>query len=156
MDSEGGRPVAGWWMIIKACFGRGEWRNEPDRAEWLSSGFVCVVSRHVEGYLRGFVAMPPRHPMWGLPVEDLRVMLEVHRGITFAALADDDQLRCSLPVDSQAELWFVGFDCNQLGDFSPSDALSGGQPSPARPYRNFRYVVEQVERIVNQLVTRER
>jgi hypothetical protein len=154
-------------LIGKDQFQYGPWTEEPDRMEWISRNLPCLVLRHPEGYLQGFVAIPWGQPLWGLAVGDLKGV-SVHRGITYSAAASR-VIGCTIDISEVADvdslqadptrLWWFGFRCNHAadgngqlpGDFSPDDTLLNESPCAARCYRTFSYVMGEVERLAAQL-----
>src|SRR5688572_8992423 len=90
--------------VDKSAWGAGPWQDEPDRVEWRSHGFPCLVVRsEVMGALCGYVGVPPGHPLHGIHYGELETELEVHGGLTFSANCDEDGKICHVPQVGEAE-----------------------------------------------------
>lgn len=101
------------------------WLNEPDRLEFESHGFPCMVIRHNHrpehnpkdwlGHLCGYVGVPKDHPLynksarWGEREENSPIdNLEVHGGITFSDFRDEKK-----------DFYYFGFDAAHCDDLIP-------------------------------------
>jgi hypothetical protein len=73
----------------------------------MHAGLKCAVVQGREAGNRcGYVRVPPTHPLHGK--DDSAVDLDVHGGITFAAMEP-----CT---EEDGVGWWFGFDCAHLGD----------------------------------------
>jgi len=116
-------------------WGPGEWQHEPDEMLWKDeiTGLPCAIRRSDSiGVLCGYVGVPKNHPYYHA-YSSICVGLSVHGGITFAGNLYDDY-----------DIWWIGFDCGQPGDYSPRLKMGG-------KYRNFSYARQQVFNLAKQL-----
>lgn len=75
--------------------------------EWVHAGLKCaVVQAREAGHRCGYVRVPPNHPAFQKPYDDVDV--NVHGGLTFADLEP-----CA-HEDGQG--WWLGFDCAHYND----------------------------------------
>lgn len=144
-------------------WGAGPWVTEPDEVMFESSGLTCWMRRHPNlGSWCGYVGVPRSHPLHGLHYDDalLDGIESPHGGLTFS----DDWL------DSEADLWWFGFDCGHSGDRSPGleamirrvrdpefaefeahEEESGVHRRWRETYRDLNYVYGECERLAEQL-----
>ena len=132
-----------WTFVDKSTWGEGSWRSEPDKIQWESRvGIPCLALRGPPGSWCGYVGLVPGQPLYGIgysacvlrpvPCEDAGFycshtpgsFLNVHGGLTFSGAC---QKRvhgiCHVPAPQELDtLWWFGFDCAHLGDFSPGMA----------------------------------
>lgn len=145
----------------------GPWDDEPDKAQWVDdkTGFDCLIHRHEDyGHLCGYVGLPPGHPLYEMPHQELPV-LTAHGGVNYASFcqdgAEDGPGICHLPEPGRpARVWWLGFDCGHGYDYRPKvGALMaaagikteydyGGHPDR---YCTFEYVKLAVEVLASQL-----
>jgi hypothetical protein len=125
----------------------GPWDNEPDRIEFEHVGLPCLMNRTGLGYWRGYVAVPPGHPLHG---KDYDIEVDVHGAI------------CHVPKPGEPDdVWWFGFDCAHYDDASPGmDALrlKYGNFGRHGRYRDKTYVEAEVRSLAEQLkalVTKE-
>jgi hypothetical protein len=132
------------------------WHTEQDRVQWRdeATGFELLVKRaKTTGALCGYVGVPPGHPWHGKDYDSIDA--EVHGGVTYSEACDGDQEHgiCHVPRPGEPEhLWWIGFDCAHLGDFTPGTAahypdigsLNNGV------YRDMAYVRGQCIRLARQ------
>jgi hypothetical protein len=141
--------------ISREGWPKGPWDDEPDEIEWTTAvGFRGLIMRSdVTGALCGYVAVPPGHPCYGKPRDELR--FNVHGGVTYARRESDP---FSIPrADPSADLYWIGFDCGHGMDLSPLMLSRMKDESRARLMEVTRYcdavfVREQVEQLAAQLV----
>jgi hypothetical protein len=72
-------------LVARDKWASGPWDDEPDRADFVHAGFVCLVLRaaNYSGHLNGYVGLPAGHPWHGKDYGDIEA--EVHGGLTFAS-----------------------------------------------------------------------
>lgn len=161
--------------VDKSAWGAGPWQDEPDKLQWLdaATGYDCLVVRGPSGAICGYVGLPPEHPCHGANYESVRaprdkdgdrVWIEVHGGLTFAGLCQEDvsedQGICHVPLPGRPDkVWWLGFDCAHAYDILPGRAarevtqiyepftVSGSS------YRDVGYVRREVAKLADQLVT---
>ncbi len=122
----------------------GPWDTEPDTHFWITAvGLPGWVRRGWAGTWCGYAGVGPSSDFYGLHYDDAYAVkgasLDVHGGLTYSG-------GCSYP-DVQppwAAWWYFGFDCNHLGDGSPT--------SKRGIYRDLEYVKREVELLAAQLV----
>lgn len=139
--------------IDKSKWPRGEWDNEPDKAQWKDeeTGLPCLAVRNRGGAWCGYVGLDESHPEFDKYYGD--VLVTCHGGLTFGGFcqqAEDESVGiCHLPSPGEPDrVYWVGFDCAHHGDFSP------GYESRLQyyeEYRNFAYVKEEVRILAKQL-----
>ena len=135
------------------------------------------------GFLSGFVGVPRGHPLWGwqsaaIPSE---LGIDVHGGIGYSricehgpaprqqVLASEARRICHVPPSSiryretvhatdqragDADVWWFGFNCNQIYDLIPGDAFRSTSLMRAevgQTYRDDAYVVREVTSLASQL-----
>lgn len=165
--------------IDKSGWERGEWDDEPDKAQWPDeeTGLPCLIVRGPAGALCGYVGVPEGHPLYriayGQPIstEDrARVnrdegiypwhfdrpesLLECHGGLTYSGAcghADDESKGiCHVPGEGEPDnVWWFGFDCAHSMDFSPK--YDKLHERWDRDYRTFAYVRREVTKLARQL-----
>lgn len=149
------------YKVDRTGWPSGDWDDEPDREEWRAHGFPCLIVRNRLGALCGYVGLPPGHPLHGKDYSVAEASdLDVHGGLTFA-----DSCRghiCHVPREGEpAEVWWLGFDCNHLGDIAPGMAAalnrvrpgfgSGSDLSDGTSYKRIGWVRTEVEQLAEQL-----
>ena len=55
---------------------KGPWDSEPDRVDFVSSGFSCLLLRNNVGSWCGYVGVPETHPSFGKDYDHVDV--DVH------------------------------------------------------------------------------
>lgn len=133
----------------------GPWDTEPDRVEWRAHGFPCLIVRNNMGALCGYVGLPPGHAFHGADYGTPPV--DAHGGLTYANRCAGHI--CHVPQDGEpADVWWLGFDCNHMGDVAPSMLALRSQPGWPKPagawldtYKTVEYVRAEVERLAAQL-----
>lgn len=124
----------------------GPWNDEPDRVEWRSHGFACLIVRNAMGALCGYVGVPDSHPLHGRDYSD--VALTAHGGLTFSDSCHGPI--CHVPQPGEPDnVWWFGFDCSHALDVVPS--LFAPQVDEFRNYKTLSWVREQVEDLACQL-----
>lgn len=143
--------------IDKSSWPRGAWDSEPDKRQWLdeATGLPCLIVRNGPelGALCGYVGVPKGHPAHGKEYDDVSV--DVHGGLTFASGcshgAEDREICHKVEPGEPDDVWWLGFDCAHLGDVCPGmqryARLSYGHDT----YKDFDYVVREVQRLAKQL-----
>lgn len=164
--------------------GEGRWLGEADKVAWRDpeTGFECIMLRATEGgYLGGYVAVPPTHPLYGFEQDALPVDLgvEVHGGLTYArACAEGPSPTRRLTAESRRichvarppryeplthatdyrvshdDAWWFGFTCDHVYDLVPN-ARRDRDRFLAREvggtYRDDEYVCREVGHLARQL-----
>jgi hypothetical protein len=125
-----------------------EWKSEPDRVEFESDGFPCLIVRGPVKALCGYVALPPGHPWHGKHYNDVEPSPDVHWGLTYSN-------KCHGKICHEAKagepdnVWWLGFDCAHSGDLCP-----GMEPilyeHGYSAYRNIAYVKKECEKLAQQ------
>ena len=131
------RDYEGWCDKTKG-WGAGPWDNEPDKAQWVdeATGLDCLAVRNMGGgFWCGYVGVPPGHPAHGKGYDDV-AWADVHGGLTYA-----DACRgpvCHIPeLGRPNDVWWLGFDCGHVGDFSPSSNSFVGHPIMGKFHREL-------------------
>lgn len=137
--------------IIQAC-GSGPWDGEPDRLEFESWGYPCLILRGLQGNLCGYVAVPKGHPAYGQNYDHVDV--EVHGGLTYGRPCQEEGPICHVPKPGEPDdVWWLGFDCAHAYDLVPvlHRGLHGIRPLPGGTYRDIGYVKNQCIHLARQL-----
>ena len=115
--------------------------------QFESQGYNCIIKmlgfdRQVEGipnrWYTGYVCLHETHPAYNMNYsEPLLENISVHGGLTYAAprleLVDD-------PCDDM-KYWYIGFDCNHLGD----NPISENADYVAEELISLAYQLKQME-----------
>jgi hypothetical protein len=148
--------------IDKSPWGDGPWQTEPDRVDFVSSGFACLMLRHPRaGSWCCYVGVPPEHPAYGAQACDVNV--ECHSGLNYADTCSG--AICHVPEPGMPDdVWWLGTDFEHVWDFAPGRAAmeiamdeAAGRPRIEYPdfmrpvYRDLQYVREQAEFLARQL-----
>lgn len=151
--------------------------------EFVYKGYNCYIVNSSGGWRNGYVEIPKDSLFFGknytdkLPIsksvldnepvgkrnpisifcyngEDITmdILFNVHGGITFA----DDGLGC---VDKK-DAWFIGFDCNHLGDAKDVSIMDEQGEKFHKEFGNFaddiirteEYVEEELKSLVDQII----
>jgi len=146
-----------------ANLGPGPWEGEFDIEQWVHKGLCCLIIRSGGGFLNGYVAMPPGHPLHGKHYdEEGFYKLHVHGGITYAGdiFKNSPELRPHPLV--LPDSWWVGFDTGHSFDYSPAmadmmksrdlpgDLLNRNQHKER--YRDIAYVRKEVRVLADFLL----
>lgn len=128
-------------IIDKSKWPGGIWKSEPDLVSYKTAeGYHAVIIRHKNlGHLCGYVGVPKTHAAYGKHYSSLEE-INVHGDLTYAGLGKMDFLE-------DPEAWYLGFDCNHLGDYAPGihEYSSGGN------YRCVEHVKREIEGLSEQL-----
>ena len=126
--------------------------DEADKIAWRdpATSYECIIMRDPRGgYLSGYVAVPPGHPLYGFDHDAVPpdLDIEVHGGLTYSAICDEGpsparrlvnearsichvQLRPAsyAPVEHATDYraghdqaWWFGFECNHVYDVVPGE-----------------------------------
>jgi hypothetical protein len=132
-------------------FGSGPWDDEIDKMQWPdeATGLACMVRRGPLGQWCGYVGVPPGHPWFGKSYNEPDV--EVHGGLTYAAMCDGDEERgiCHVVDPGEPELWWLGFDCGHAFDVMPG--MTDMLLLPGAVYRDLEYVKAETLQLALQV-----
>lgn len=137
--------------IDKSYWGNGPWQNEPDRLEFRSHGFRCLMLRHPSlGHWCCYVGVPEKHRYFEKPYSDLHI--DVHGGLTYS-----DHV-CHVPKPGEVDnIWWLGFDFAHMGDLIPFEyGLSlmrypHSFPDRMKYYKDVKYVKRECRKVAKQL-----
>lgn len=172
-------PLHEYRFIDKSTWGPGPWQEEPDKVQWQDepTGLACLAVRHPQyGHWCGYVGVPESHPAFGLGYEEVEHIaptqpednwlgFDVHGGLTFADLCQDDPDAkehgiCHIPAPGEPDrVWWLGFDASHAWDRSPGrEALYRSLGIPAfrglhstDEYRTLEYVQAECTKLARQL-----
>lgn len=117
------------------------WDTEPDNKSFKYRNVKCRIKRNLKyGFLSGYVAIPKGHILYGTDRFLLRNIFDIHGGITYGQVENDDKL------------YWMGFNCNHLGDKAPF-AFRGSLLDDG-VYRQWDYVDAQVRKLVDELLSK--
>lgn len=147
----------------RSTWGSGPWDGEPDRVDFQTLGYPCLLKRAPLGHWCGYVAVPPGHPLHGVGYDEVerRVPgLDVHGGLTYSAACAGEI--CHVPAPGEPDnVWWLGFDCAHAGDLSPRfRMLDESRPETAifarlafsgDVYRTVDYVARETEKLAAQI-----
>jgi len=133
--------------------------EEPDRVEFEHAGFPCLLVRGPSGGWCGYVGLPPGHRYYEhhYDTPDVRV----HGGLTYSHHCQGSI--CHVVPEGEADhRWWLGFDCNHCGDWSPihnfamwkelmKEEFCQMPGQVAGEYRDVAYVRAEVESLAEQL-----
>lgn len=146
-----------WNTKDKTNWQRGEWDNEPDKAQWVdeTTGLDCLIVRNNSGALCGYVGVPESNPHFEKDYDHEGLDFGVHGGLTFADRCHDtgDEAKDICHSEECAAnkiVWWLGFDCAHSGDLTPKYDRDYGFDST---YKNFGYVKDEVTALAGQLAT---
>lgn len=140
----------------KENWARGPWDKEPDRVEFQSSGFDCLMVRNGMGAWCGYVAVPRGHRFYKKHYNDVDV--SVHGGLTYADKCHGPV--CHIPKPGRPDdVWWLGFDCAHSHDDVPS-MMPGARfsldymakyPEGFKTYKDVEWVKREVRHLARQL-----
>ena len=153
-----------------------------DKIAWRdpATGYECIIMRNSHGgYLSGYVAVPPDHPLYGFDHDAIPpdLDIEVHGGLTYSSVCDEgpsprgrlmSEARsiCHVPqrfaaiehaTDYRAghdRAWWFGFECNHVYDVVPGDRTDRSRflgSETGATFRDEAYVYGQVVDLAAQL-----
>jgi hypothetical protein len=145
----------------KSSWGDGPWQSEPDRIDFVAHGFACLMLRHPRyGSWCSYVAVPPGHPAYEKPPQDLDVRF--HYSLNYGAKCSG--YICHVPIAGMPDdVWWLGGDFAHVFDLSP--ALAARERALGLPdlskipdtmgffdrYRDVAYVRAVTESLAEQL-----
>lgn len=107
------------------------------------AGLTAVVLFVHESHHCGYVAVEPRHPLYGKGDQwGLYTSLDVHGGVTYARHALADLYK---PDDN---LFWIGFDCHHLGDIPYGYEMNFWDGT----FKTVEYCIGECEKLAWQLV----
>lgn len=152
------------WSDPQRTLPEGRWRDEPVKVVWVDeqTGLDCMVVRSSgAGSLCGYVGVERDHPWFGLTWDHGDVDVRVHGGLTFADRCMEDgapdAVVCHVPQEGRSdEIWWFGFDCAHAWDYAPItedyfEKMLPPIPMPDKIYRDFNYVIDEVQDLAQQL-----
>lgn len=134
--------------------GGGIWDTEPNRIEFKSSGFDCLMVRNDMLCWCGYVGVKPSHPAHGKHYD--KVDVEVHGGLTYGNRCNGKICHISEAPD---DTYWLGFDTAHSMDEMPvmrHYRMLPGWPSSTfkeiypDTYRDVNYVKAEVEKLARQ------
>ena len=129
--------------IDKSAWPKGPWHAEPDYIHWEFEDMDCLIVRNAIGALCGYVAVEPGHPAYKKDYNE--VGIRVHGGLTYSDMCAGHI--CHVPREGRPDhVWWLGFDCAHLGDFSPAYEKQGHYD-----YKDVAYVKYETEELARQL-----
>ena len=119
---------------------KGDWNNEPDRAEFEAHGFHCIARRNPScGHWCGYVGVTANHPYYGKYYGEIDI--DVHGGLTYSDHCNGEI--CHKAKEGEPdELYWLGFDCGHFDDLSPYQVAI---PSLAFRLDGHYWTLEEVE-----------
>lgn len=152
-----------WNTIDKSEWSEGEWKAEPDKAQWIDdkTGLDCLIIRGPSGALCGYVGVPESNQFFDIDYDSVRGDTfedgypDVHGGLTFSdrCRPSDDESRgiCHAGNIANKMVWWLGFDCAHSGDLCPKYDSEYSDHYTGESYRNLNYVKRQVEGLATQV-----
>lgn len=120
------------------------WTEEPDRKHWIdpSTNLDCLIVRNPVGALCGYVGVPPDHPWFNKHYDEIEA--SVHGGLTFSGACSNHICHdAKKETVANENVWWLGFDCAHVGDFTPKlEEFLFSFNNPAN-YRDIKYVSEE-------------
>lgn len=141
------------WDTVK-----GPWNNEPDRVEFLASGFDCMIQRNMQnGSWCGYVAVPKDHKAYEKGYDTVDV--SVHGGLTYADHCNGHI--CHKPLPGRPDdVWWLGFDCAHGEDVIPMFVYHAKHDAPylssfigkyGEAYKDTNYAMAETMSLARQL-----
>ena len=133
--------------VDRTAWPKGPWDNEPDREDFISNGFSCLLLRNNVGSWCGYVGVPENHPAFGKDYDDIKV--DVHGGLTYAS-------KCRGPIyhnpapGMPENIWWLGFDTAHYMDLSPG-MLKYSVLQRGDIYRDQQYTKNETDCLAAQL-----
>ncbi len=137
-------------LVDKTDWPDGPWLEEPDKIQWQDEAtkLPCLIVRNSHGVLCGYVGVPKGHPWYEQDYMDIGA--NVHGGLTYADHCDGERICHKVEPGEDDDVWWLGFDCNHLGDKCPAQPIPGLMGE--RPiYRNIPYVREQCQQLAMEV-----
>lgn len=142
-------------------WGDGPWLSEPDRVSWVdpTTERPCLVTRHEMGYLCGYVAVDPGHPLHQADSDKLDSLAAPVDYSDFCQTGPGAKV-CHVPAPGKpADVWWFGFHSghyNQLTPmfYSPMMRNVLGAHRTAAPwevYQGMARVITQVQALALEL-----
>lgn len=127
----------------KSNWSRGEWDNEPDRVDFIHSGFSCFILRNTLGSWCGYVGVPETHSCFGKDYDNVDV--DIHGGLTYSAKCYGHI--CHTPKAGMPDkVWWLGFDTAHAWDISPGLNINSDGT-----YKNMNYAITETKKLADQL-----
>lgn len=131
-------------------------QNEPDKKQWQhESGLACLIVRSDLGALCGYVGVPANHAYYEKDYYDIE-NIEAHGGLTFSGKCHESDDPAKGICHIGEEVWWLGFDCAHAWDIIPNFSVTELLDERFSPwgrvtYKDFEYVMEEVNRLADQL-----
>lgn len=124
--------------------------DNSERIEFYSSGLRCLVKKGPLGSWNGYVGVEKTHPLYKVgqfedEIPEALSNISVHGGITYSELSNPTQ-EISHLHDTDAGIWWFGFDTAHYGDLVPGTELFLDGI-----YRDETYVRNEVKSLAEQL-----
>lgn len=146
-----------WQNTDKSDWPDGEWKDEPDKAQWVHNGLDCLIVRGPSGALCGYVGVPESHLYFEQNYSNYEIVdVECHGGLTFSEFSrpheeGEHKGICHAGDDiANKRVWWLGFDCAHSGDLTPKYVNEYMRYGYYDQYKNFAYVKKQVESLADQ------
>lgn len=140
---------------------RSEWQRpdyaegEPDKVQWKdeATGLPCLIVRNYAGAWCGYVGVSKGHKYYAINYSDVDYNeVDVHGGLTFSDSCSHNEhgrgICHKVEHGEDDEVWWLGFDCNHLGDVAPARE---GYFEIGSYYKNQAYVTREVTNLAKQL-----
>jgi hypothetical protein len=154
--------IRSYHTIDKSAWPDGPWEKEPDKIQWTdeATGLPCLAKRHDRmGFLCGYVGIPPEHPLFGVPYEQVVGIEEPHGGLTYSDRCQDgpeDKAVCHIPEPGEPDdVWWLGFDCGHFMDYLPGMETLLGEDPLGGTYKTISYVQKECSHLAAQLAAIE-
>ena len=142
--------------VDKTAWGPGQWNDEPDKVHFVvkENGMDGLAVRGPHGGWCGYIAIEPGHPDHGKDYDSVGV--EVHGGLTYGSLCQEDGKICHVPREGRPhDVFWLGFDCAHYGDISPAyDWQNRREIGGYGSYKSLPYVLNQCVELSRQLKER--
>ncbi|MBY0282339.1 MAG: hypothetical protein K2W81_00090 [Sphingomonas sp.] len=153
-------PRQAYTTFSKSGWGSGPWNSELDKAVWIdpATGLDCMYRRCSDGgYLCGYVAVEPGHPLYGFDHGAIPSSLGItaHTGLVESGLCahgKESEAMCHVPAEGRPhDVWWFGFKCDEDCDHLPDGRRQRGGADRMGIYRSTTYVADQCTRLAAQL-----
>jgi len=111
-------------------------------------GYEYIVYAYKLGHRYGYVKIPERHTLYEMDYIDIedKFNIEVHGGLTFSGFITGF-------IDGlilQERCWWIGFDCNHLGDLKDFGIMSNEYKETYQHIPQFYGTIKTKEYVENE------
>lgn len=137
----------------KKDFPPGEWLKEPDLSRWTHYGMSCLAIRDMSlGIWRGFAGIDRQHSFYKKSMENI---FATEKGMDLFFQTGGRICNAGrLPIryrEYASNLWWVGIDTSQGGDYMPLLKLDNSTMVSHQTYKNFSFIRRETNNLAKLL-----